>query len=71
MRYRDDEPESHSCGHGEARKETNTALLVRHDDGEEVWYPKSQIHDDSEVYEEGHEGEVVITYWLAKERGLV
>lgn len=37
-------------------------------DGE--WFPMSQIHDDSEVYELGDTGRLVITEWLAAERGL-
>lgn len=40
-------------------------------DGDEVWIPQSQIHDDSEVYEVGGEGKLVITTWLAEQKGLV
>lgn len=52
-----------------AKHETEKALLVDID-GEEKWIPKSQIHDDSEVYENGHEGTLVITGWFAKKEGL-
>ena len=38
-------------------------------EGEEHWIPKSQITDDSEVYERGHEGKLVITHWLAQQLG--
>ena len=31
----------------------------------EKWVPLSQIHDDSEVYEKGHKGKLVVTQWLA------
>lgn len=45
------------------------ALLVLVEN-EEVWIPKSQIHADSEVYAEGHSGELVIPTWLADKKGL-
>jgi len=41
------------------------------DDEEEIWIPLSQIHDDSPVKEQGDEGTLVITRWLAKRKGLV
>lgn len=40
-------------------------------DGEEHWIPRSQIDDDSEVYEKGHEGTLVITEWLAIQKDLI
>ncbi len=51
------------------RRATDKALLVVVE-GEEVWIPKGQIHDDSEVYDEGHEGTLVIPLWLAEAKGL-
>jgi len=36
----------------------------------EMWIPYSQIHDDSEVYIEGHVGKLVITRWIAEQKGL-
>lgn len=54
----------------EAVRETENALLCNIG-GEEVWIPKSQIHDDSEVFEEGHSGTLVIPEWLATEKKLV
>ena len=53
-----------------AIKETDLALLCEID-GEEYWIPKSQIDDESEVYAEDHEGTLVVTEWIAKEKGLV
>lgn len=52
-------------------KETPKALLCRID-GVDHWIPKSQITDDSEVWDEGEhaEGTLVITAWLANEKGL-
>lgn len=53
----------------EAVAETGSALLCRID-GSDVWIPKSQIDDDSEVFEKGHEGKLVVSEWIAKEKGL-
>ena len=38
-------------------------------EGEEVLIPKSQIHDNSEVYKAGTEGSLIVTEWLAEKRG--
>jgi hypothetical protein len=40
-------------------------------DGEEVWIPLSQIDEDSEVWDYEDEGTLVITRWIAEQRGLV
>jgi hypothetical protein len=48
---------------------TDKALCVIVE-GEEVWIPKSQIHDDSEVWGAGHEGTLVIPLWLAEAKGI-
>lgn len=53
----------------ECLKETDKALLCLID-GEEIWIPKSQIDEESEVYEEGQTGLLVITRWLAEQNGL-
>ena len=50
-------------------RETDKALLCDVD-GEEVWIPKSQIQDDSEVTEKGDMGILAIPAWLADEKGL-
>ena len=47
------------------------ACLVCVIDGEEVLVPESQIDDDSEVYEVGGEGTLVVSEWWAMQRGLV
>lgn len=54
----------------EALKETDAALLCLID-GREVWIPKSQIDDDSEVWEEGQSGDLVVTEWFATKEGLI
>ncbi len=50
-------------------RETPKAILVVIED-DEVWVPKSVVHDDSEVYEEGHEGTLVLHEWWARKEGL-
>lgn len=35
-----------------------------------VWIPKSLIHDDSECYDKGHDGNLIIAKWIALREGL-
>lgn len=58
-------------GTASVKTETDKALLVRfeEDPREEVWIPKSQISEESEVYEKGTSGKLVIKKWFAKEKG--
>lgn len=49
--------------------ETTDAIKVLID-GKEYWIPKSHIHDDSEVYEKGGEGKLIVSQWIAEEKGL-
>lgn len=61
-----------SLGRGWVEHETDKAILVVIDGmGKNLWIPKSQIHDDSEVYRDGQQGEVVVTQWWAGKQGLV
>jgi hypothetical protein len=46
-------------------RETDKAILVRCD-GKEAWIPKSQVHEDSEVYEKDTDGKLIITLWWAE-----
>lgn len=39
--------------------------------GEPTWIPYSHIHDDSEVYRPGDQGELVVKRWFAEKRGWV
>jgi len=48
---------------------TEKAVLAVIDD-EEVWIPQSVIHDDSDVWQEGDDGELVIQGWWARKTGL-
>ena len=56
----------------EAVKQTPDALLIHSDNlPEDLWFPRSQIDDDSEVYELGHKGDLVVSEWIAIQKGLV
>jgi hypothetical protein len=53
--------------------ETGIALLVDGASDEfamgSVWIPKSQVHDDSEVYMKDTEGLLVVSRWFAEKKG--
>lgn len=62
----------------EVLKDTGKALLVRVDEDDPVhettddgtvWVPQSQIHEDSEVYQEGDSGTLIVTRWIAEQKG--
>jgi hypothetical protein len=45
-------------------------------DGEEMWFPDSQISDDSDIhvgcdFERGEEGVITVSEWIAKQKGLI
>ena len=53
----------------------NESVLV-HCDGwdEDLWFPDSQIDDDSEIYSgssRGDTGKLIITEWIAKQKGIL
>jgi hypothetical protein len=69
--YRDEDNEQLWRQDGvECIAETAHAILVRLKDGDEQWFPKSVIHDDSEVSAKHHEGEIVVQGWFAEKEGL-
>ena len=50
--------------------ETDSAFLLRLQDGEEIWMPKSQI-DNPDIYQTGDEDLTIsVTEWIAREKGL-
>lgn len=53
-----------------AVRKTPRALVVVIDDQEHL-IPDSQIDDDSEVRKASDEGTLVISEWIAKEKGLI
>ena len=54
----------------EALRDSGKALLCNIE-GEEIWIPHNQITEDSEVYKMGTDGDLVITEWIALQKGLV
>lgn len=50
-------------------KATPAALLCRIQ-GDQFWVPQSQVHDDSEVYQEGDKGALVCSEWIAESKGF-
>lgn len=49
-------------------RETPKALLVTIGKNE-VWIPQSCVHDDSEVWHQGHVGKFVVKAWFARKQG--
>lgn len=48
---------------------TDNAILVLIE-GKQYWIPQSQIDDESEVWRKGDEGTLVISEWIAYEKGI-
>ena len=54
----------------EILRETDKAMLLRLESGEEVWIPLSQI-DDADTYSEGDRSCMIsVTEWIAEQKGL-
>jgi hypothetical protein len=51
-------------------RETDKAILVRSSEfgDDEVWVPKSVIHEDSSVFAEGDEGTLLVKRWFAEKQ---
>lgn len=56
-------------------RETDKAILCKIEDedydGDDQWIPLSQVHDNSEVYQNGDEGKLIITKWIATQKGFI
>ena len=50
--------------------ETPLAIRVDFGDGVKEWIPQSCIDDDSEVWHEGDEGTLIVSEWIAEQKGL-
>jgi len=49
---------------------TASAILVEAPEFDKPeWIPQSQVDEDSEVYGQGHTGTLVVSDWLAEQRG--
>lgn len=63
-----------NLGQAQAIAGTEKALHVQLESEDEPrWIPRSQIHDDSEVYDDKNNatGDLVVTRWFAEKEGLV
>jgi hypothetical protein len=54
----------------ECTAETERAILVEVN-AEEMWFPKTQIDESSEVTTKGDRGVLVISNWIAKQKNLI
>jgi hypothetical protein len=59
-----------SLGLGRCDVQRPRALRVTFADRTVRWLPQSVVHADSEVYAEGHVGNVVVEEWWADKEGL-
>lgn len=53
----------------EVKQASAKAILIVTEEAE-AWIPLSQIRDESEVWEKGDSGSLVIPRWLAEEKDL-
>lgn len=56
------------------KRGSTKAILVQFEhDGvvAEEWFPLSQVHDDSEIWSPGETGTLLVTHWIAAQKGLV
>jgi hypothetical protein len=58
-------------GECEGIHDTGKALLIRTPEHGEIWVPQSCIHEDSEVYEKGGTGKLIVKLSFAEEKGWV
>lgn len=75
--YRDEDYDAdhHSIDDVRAIAETEKAIKVIGTDAEDPekaeWIPKSQVHENSEVYADEHVGKLVVTGWFARKQGWI
>ncbi len=76
MGKRDEEDEGFDVGKVICLHATASALKFRMLEdmthmkmGQEFWVGHDQVHDDSDVYQKGDEGQLKVLSWLARERG--
>lgn len=51
--------------------QTAKAILVDFGEEGEKWIPLSQVHEDSEVFEKGDTGDLIISRWIAQQKELL
>ena len=55
----------------EVIEERTLCIRILTDEGDNIFIPKSQIDDMSDVFNEGDTGNLTISMWMAKEKGLI
>ena len=71
MSSRFEEKPGHVLGAVKVVAKGNKAIRVREEDGTEEWWPHSQIHENSEIWDESQIGEgaiMIVTKWIAKQK---
>ena len=65
--------ESYSIEGCTIKHETEKAVLVESENlpDDEMWVPKSQIHDDSEIWKLNDTGDLLVNMWFAEKEGLI
>lgn len=53
--------------HCKRKKESDAAILIEDEDGEQVWFPLSQV--ESMHFGHSDDGSIVVTDWIAKQKG--
>lgn len=61
--------DGYEVGEATCLRETEKALHVAIDGVGNKWIPKSQIHDNSEVFAVDHQGLLVVSQWFADKQG--
>lgn len=62
------EPYIFEGGIEEVLRDSGKALLLKTVSGTEFWVPHSVIHEDSEVFEMGGSGSLVVHQWWAEKK---
>lgn len=50
---------------------TEKAVNVKMPDGEEAWFPRTQLAKGNEILDDADQGTLVVTAWIAKQKGLI
>lgn len=50
--------------------QTEQAILVRPENGEKIWIPKKWVSPETELFNKGDVGTLVVARWWALENGL-
>ena len=61
--------DKHEFENAKCIRETDAALLIEVAElGDQLWIPKSAVHDDSEVYQKDDDGKLIVLAWWARKQ---